>query len=269
LTGTSLLARRDHLAAADDTYRRAWCAQPKPLKRGSVTVLFVDIESSMELSGAVELADWWLVLDDLFELMCEAVYRHDGWVGSFTGDGIKAVFESRPSRAAEAALWLRDELRRPTNEFRRRHGRELALRMGIATGEAMMGTIGSRYRRYYTASGYTVALAKRMESLARPGRIYLTEHTVAALDHAFDVAYLGPFAVRGAREPVGVCELRAAARSGGRGARVEGVDEPLAPLHVKLAVDAGQVRFDGPAGDEQRLRDLRVTQSLRRHARHA
>jgi class 3 adenylate cyclase len=181
--------------------------------RKVVTVLFVDVKGSMDLSSAIELEEWWSVIDGLFELMCESVYRFGGWVASFTGDGIKAIFEGhRPPdnharRACDAALWLRDAICAPAADLQNEHGLDLSVRVGINSGEVLTGTIGDRYGRYFTANGYPVALAKRMEALALPGRIYLSEHTAALVAGAVQLRDLGEFEVKGAQRPVGVFEL--------------------------------------------------------------
>jgi adenylate cyclase len=76
-------------------------------------------------------------------------------------------------------------------ELRRKRQLELSVRIGLNSGEVLTGTIGNRYSRYYTAGGYAVALAKRMETLARPGGIYLTEHTAALIDRVLSDTLAG------------------------------------------------------------------------------
>jgi class 3 adenylate cyclase len=187
----------------------------KDTDRKLATVMFIDVRNSMALSGQMELEDWWSVTAGLFTLMCDGVDHFGGWVGNFTGDGVNAVFEAtgeldHHARAAcLAALWLRDAIRTPAAELRRTHGLELSVRIGINSGEVLTGTIGHRHTRLHTANGYAVALAKRIEGIARPGRIYLTEHTAALVAQAFDLHDLGAVQVKGARAPVGVFELAA------------------------------------------------------------
>jgi class 3 adenylate cyclase len=181
--------------------------------RKLATVMFVDVEGSMDLSREVDLEPWWSVIGELFELMCESVYRFGGWVANFTGDGVEAVFEATDAtddharQGCDAALWLRDAIRAPAAELSSEHGLELSVRVGINSGDVLTGTIGSRYKRYHTANGYAVALAKRMEALALPGQIYLTARTAALVADAFRLRELGAFDVKGADKPVEVCEL--------------------------------------------------------------
>lgn len=149
----------------------------------------------------------------LFELMSEAVQRCGGWVGAFTGDGIHAVFEAHGGaeehahRACQAALSIRDAMQEPAAALRRERRLDLAVRIGINSGEVVTGTVGGRCSRYYTACGYTVGLAKRMETLATPDRIYLTEHSAALIGDTLQLHELGVFEVKGAPGPVGVYEL--------------------------------------------------------------
>lgn len=181
-------------------------------ERKLVSILFIDIKGSMDLISAIELEVWWSVIDNLFELMCESVYRFGGWVASFTGDGIKAVFETHASighaqHACDAALWLRDTIRAPAADLRTEHGVELSLRVGINSGEVLTGVIGNRYKRQYTADGYAVGLAKRIETLAQPGSIYLSESTAALVASNFQLRDLGRFEVKGAAALLRVFEL--------------------------------------------------------------
>ena len=182
-------------------------------ERKFATVLFIDIRGSMDLSGSREPEEWWSTIDELFELMCEGVYRFGGWVAGFTGDGISAIFESSPAsqdhakQACDAALWLREAIDALALQLRQVWGFELGVRLGINSGDIVVGTIGDRYRRYHTAAGYSVALAQRMEAIAEVGHIYLTEATVRLVERHVVVRALGALAVKGARTPVEVFEL--------------------------------------------------------------
>jgi class 3 adenylate cyclase len=182
-------------------------------ERKVVTVVFIDIRNSMPLSREIELEAWWSVSTGLFTLMCEGAERFGGWVGEFTGDGANAVFEPVVSgnhharRACLAALWLRDAVRAVAAQLRSEHQLEFSVRIGIHSGEVLAGTVGHRDRRFYTVNGYVVSLAKRIEGLARPNRIYLTASTVEFLTEGFQLHDLGAAEVRGAEAPVRVFEL--------------------------------------------------------------
>lgn len=182
-------------------------------ERKLVTILFADVMGSMALSRSIEPEEWWLVIAHLFEDMCEGVSRFGGRLGSFTGDGVMAVFEGhgRPEddahSACEAALWLRDAMHRLADALQRERGLDLSVRIGVNSGEVLAGTIGHNDSRLYTVSGYAVALAKRIEALTQPGHVCVSEHTAQYVARANCLRDRGLFHVKGAPAKVRVFEL--------------------------------------------------------------
>jgi len=188
-------------------------------ERKQVTVLFADVSGSMDLAEQTDAEAWRTIMDGFFAVLCEGVHRFEGTVVQFTGDGIMALFgaplahEDHASRAAWAALHLRGELSHYAARLRREQGLNFSTRIGLNSGEVIVGSIGDDLKVDYTAIGHTVGLAQRMESLAEPGSTYVTEHTAALLEGLFEMRDLGPFAVKGVRDPVGVSELIGAGRA--------------------------------------------------------
>jgi adenylate cyclase len=182
-------------------------------ERKLVTILSADVEGSMALCRSIELEEWWLVIAELFEAMCEGVSLFGGWVMAFTGDGVMALFEGsigsegHPRRACEAALWLRDMVQRRREELQSRRGIDLSVRIGINSGEVLTGVMGRRHGRTFTANGYAIALAKRVETLATPGCVWVSEHTAQLLADGANLCDRGLFAVKGASSKVRVFEL--------------------------------------------------------------
>jgi class 3 adenylate cyclase len=182
-------------------------------ERKLATILSVDMKGSMALSRSIELEEWWLVIAELFEDMCEGVSLFGGWVMTFTGDGVMALFEGRvrseahPRRACLAALWLRDMVQRRHEELQRQRGLELSVRIGINSGEVLTGVMGRRHGRTFTANGYAIALAKRVETLATPGRVCLSEHTAQLVTDSASLCDRGLFDVKGASSKVRMFEL--------------------------------------------------------------
>jgi class 3 adenylate cyclase len=140
-----------------------------------VTVLFADVKGSMELAEQVDAEEWHKILDGFFKVLTDGVHRFEGVVNQYTGDGIMALFgapiahEDHTRRACYAALYLRDEPRRYADDLRRRVGLNFAVRMGVNSGEVVVGTIGDDLRMDYTAQGHTVGLA-RANGAARRAR---------------------------------------------------------------------------------------------------
>jgi len=182
-------------------------------ERKQVTVLFVDVKGSMELAEELDPEEWHRILDRFFQILSDGVHRFEGSVNQYTGDGIMALFgapiahEDHAQRACYAALHLRDELRRYAEELRLSQGLNFSVRMGLNSGDVVVGKIGDDLRMDYTAQGHTVGLAARMEQVAEAGRIYLTGSTASLVGGFFRLRDLGATRVKGVDGGVRVHEL--------------------------------------------------------------
>ncbi len=176
-------------------------------ERKQVTVMFADMKGSMELSEQLDPEEWHRILERFFEILTEGVHRFEGTVNQYTGDGIMGLFgapiahEDHPLRACYAALHLREETLRHATEVKREYGLSSSARMGIHSGEVVVGKIGDDLRMDYTAQGHTVGLAQRMESLASPDTLYLTGSAAGLVTGYFELEDLGEFNVKGVSEP--------------------------------------------------------------------
>ena len=185
-------------------------------ERKQVTVLFADVKGSMELAGEIDPEAWHAILDRFFHVLADGIHRFEGTVNQYTGDGVMALFgapiahEDHAQRACYAALQLREDLRTYAREVKREHGLNFSTRMGINSGEVVVGKIGDDLRMDYTAQGPSVGLAARMEELASPDTVYLTGNTAALVSGYFDLDDLGPFPIKGVSEPVNVFQLEGA-----------------------------------------------------------
>ena len=182
-------------------------------ERKQVTVLFADVTRSMELAEELDPETWHEILDGLFQLLADGMHRFEGTVNQYTGDGVMALFgaplahEDHAQRACYAALHLRGEIDRYATEVKRAHSVGLSVRMGLNSGDVVVGRIGDDLRMDYTAQGHTVGLAQRMETLASPGEYYLGPATAELASGYFDLENLGSFSVKNASEPVVVHRL--------------------------------------------------------------
>jgi class 3 adenylate cyclase/tetratricopeptide (TPR) repeat protein len=182
-------------------------------ERKQVTVLFADVKGSMELAEQVDPEVFHQVMERFAALLAEGVHRFEGTVTQFTGDGVMALFgapiahEDHAQRACYAALHLGDELRRYATELRFQRGLNFAVRMGINSGEVVVGKIGDDLRMDYTAQGHVVGLAARMEQIAEPGTVYVSERTARLVTGFFRLADLGALTVKGVSERLRVFEL--------------------------------------------------------------
>jgi class 3 adenylate cyclase/tetratricopeptide (TPR) repeat protein len=182
-------------------------------ERKRVTVLFADVKGSMQLAEQMDAEEWSQIMRRFFALLSAGVERFEGFVDKFTGDGIMALFgapiahEDHARRACLAALHLRDELREYANELRLSRGLDFSVRMGINSGEVVVGEIGDDLRMEYTAQGHTVGLAQRMEQLAAAQSIYVSESTAGAAAGYVALRDLGAATIKGVSEPLQVFEL--------------------------------------------------------------
>src|SRR5215471_9268893 len=153
-------------------------------ERKTVTALFADIKGSMELMEDLDPEDARAIVDPALKLMMDAVHRYGGFVVQSTGDGIFALFgapiahEDHPQRALYAAIRMQDEMRRYSDHVRLRHGAPLSMRIGINTGAVVLRSIRTDdLQTDYVPVGHSTNLAARMEQMATPGSILVTEST--------------------------------------------------------------------------------------------
>ena len=177
-----------------------------------VTVLFADVVHSMEIAAAVGAERLREIMTDLVNRAAVVVQRYGGTVGSFTGDGIMAVFgapmalEDHAFRACLAALGIQEEAKRLASDVRERDGVELQLRIGLNSGQVIAGEIGSGPFGY-TAVGEQVGMAQRMESVAPPGGVMLSASTARLVDGAAALGEPELVQIKGADKPVAAQRL--------------------------------------------------------------
>jgi class 3 adenylate cyclase len=177
-------------------------------ERKEVTVLFVDVQGSTALAGALDPEEFHAVMDGAFQIMLDAVHRWEGTVNQFTGDGIMALFgapiahEDHARRACHAALEIQRGFGEYAARLRREKGFGIQVRLGLNSGPVVVGAIGDDLRMDYTAQGLTTNLAARMQQAADPGSILMAPPTARLVEGYFRVSALGALHVRGATEPV-------------------------------------------------------------------
>jgi class 3 adenylate cyclase/tetratricopeptide (TPR) repeat protein len=232
-------------------------------ERKQVTVLFADVIGSMELAEQSDPEEWRRIMDRFFSILCQGVHRFEGTVDKFTGDGIMALFgapiahEDHARRACYAALHLQRELAAYAAQLRAQ-GFSFSVRMGLNSGEVVVGAIGEDLAMEYTAIGHTVGLAQRMEQLAEPGKAYLTQHTASLVEGYLALTDLGEVTIKGATAPLRVHELTGVGAARGRidvqrrrgFSRFVGREQELATLESALELAlAGQGQVIGVVGE--------------------
>jgi adenylate cyclase len=185
-----------------------------------VSVLFADISGFTTVSEKMSPSAVALLLNDYLSRMTDVIFKHEGTLDKYMGDGIMAVFGApldmpdHAVRAIKAALEMQDRLAEWNAE--RREGPELRVRMGINSGKAVAGEIGSVSKMEYTVLGDTVNTASRLESgVATPGTVVVGERTREIAGDAFEFQPLGSFSLKGKEMQVEAFEVRARLGGGG------------------------------------------------------
>jgi class 3 adenylate cyclase len=177
-----------------------------------VTVLFADVVHSMDIAAAVGAERLREIMTDLVNRAAVVVQRYGGTVGSFTGDGVMAVFgapmalEDHAVRACLAGLAIQEEGKQLAVEVQDRDGVELQLRVGLNSGQVIAGEIGSGSFGY-TTIGEQVGMVQRMESVAPPGGVMLSQSTARLVEHASVLGEPNKARIKGAEEPVAAQRL--------------------------------------------------------------
>jgi adenylate cyclase len=197
------------------------CGAPAPTRGEQaefkqVTVLFADVVGSMAIASAVGAERLREMMTDVFARAATITRRYGGTLNQFTGDGIMALFgapaalEDHAFRACLAALDIQEQMAQLAAEVQRRDGVDLQLRVGLNSGRVIAGEVGSGPTGY-TAVGEQVALAQRMESVAPPGGVMLSESTARLVEHATVLQAPEWVSVKGAAQPLPARRLLGAA----------------------------------------------------------
>ena len=206
-------------------------------ERKTITALFADLKGSTALIEGLDPEDARAIIDPALQLMMDAVHRYDGYVAQALGDGIFALFgapiahEDHPQRALYAALRMQEEMRQHSDQSRLKGGIPLQMRVGINTGEVVVRSIRKDdLHTDYVPVGHSTNLAARMEQMANPGSIVISEYTRKLTEGYFDLKALGAAEIKGVEEPLNIYEVIGAG-----------------PLRTRLQVSArrGLTRFVG------------------------
>ncbi|ODQ95629.1 ATP-binding protein [Mycolicibacterium holsaticum] len=181
--------------------------QPHIAEYKQVTVLFADVVRSMDIAAVLGPERLREVMTELVLRATAVIRRYDGTVNQFTGDGIMALFgapralEDHARRACLAALDVQEEVRTLAAETARRDGISLQLRVGLNSGMVVAGDIGPEALAY-TAVGEHVGMAQRMESVAPPGGVMLSESTARLVESDTLLSDPQPVRIKGSTAPV-------------------------------------------------------------------
>jgi class 3 adenylate cyclase len=168
-----------------------------------VTVFFSDIRGFTEKTERLGAEQIVYILNRYFTAMTEVVLQYDGMLDKFSGDEMMVVFgaplvhNDDPFRAVEMGLTMQERLKNLNEEFSREGIESIGIGIGINTGKAIAGNIGSEKRLNYSVIGDDVNLASRLVSQAKAGEIIISEETHEIVKQKFVCEALGEVQVKG------------------------------------------------------------------------
>ncbi len=175
--------------------------------RREISVVFCDLRGFTTFSETAEPEESLAVLRDYHQAVGAAVFRHEGTLEHFAGDGVMVWFndpvaqEDHALRAVRMALTVRTRMAELFETWKKR-GHALGFGAGIAMGHATLGRIGFEGRYDYGAVGNVTNLAQRLSAEAKPGQILVSQRVFSAVEEAVDSESLGEMALKGYSRPV-------------------------------------------------------------------
>lgn len=184
-------------------------------ERRKITVLFSDIRHFTELSEELPPEQVVSLLNEYFGAMLDVIFHYSGTLDKFLGDGIMVEFGAplddpfQEKHAVMAAVAMQKELAKLNAKWKEEGKPVIEVGIGIHTGLAIVGNIGSEKRVDYTAIGDTVNVAARLEQttkiLKKP--ILISEATYRAIESVFKATPLGPITLSGRKETITVYSI--------------------------------------------------------------
>ncbi len=218
---------------SDSSNRHGFQGDPPHEARKLVTVLFCDLEGSTQLGELLDIESLRALLLEYFDSMAAVVDEWGGSVEKYIGDAVLAVFgvptthEDDAVRALRAGLDMHDRLAEINPSLKDRYGIELSMRIGVNTGEVLAATDADA-----VVGGDLFNVAARLEGVAEPGTVVVTERTHHATESSFEFASLGKFALKGKSEPQAVWRVLA---------RHLGVERPFETEMVGRVAELGML----------------------------
>jgi adenylate cyclase len=201
-----------------------------PLKshRRDVTVVFADLRGFTAFAEGAEPEEVMAVLRAYHAALGELITIHEGTLERFVGDGVLVVFNDplpqadHTERALRLALAMRERVARLAEGWRRQ-GHELGFGVGVARGEATLGSVGFERRLEYSVIGSVPNLASRLCDAAQAGQILISERVHAAAADRIEARCVGKLTLKGFRRPVPAYELLGLRTGERRAARADAV----------------------------------------------
>lgn len=178
-----------------------------------VSILFSDIRRFTTLAEALPAASVVQLLNDYFTEMIEVVGRHEGMVDKLMGDSVMALFGAPiplgddPLRAVRCAVEMQDAVEIFNRKRRDKGLPPVEMGIGINTGPVVAGNIGSSMRMEYTVIGDNVNVAARLQAVAKPGEVLVSEATFERVRDHVRATPMEPMTLKGKSRPVAIYRI--------------------------------------------------------------
>ena len=183
-------------------------------ERRQLTVLFCDLVDSTVLASQLDPEEWREVVRAYQSTCAAVIQRYDGHIAQYLGDGLLVYFgyprahEDDAQRAVRAGLGMVEALRQLNTRLARERGVSLAVRLGIHTGQVVVGEIGGGAKQEQLALGETPNLAARLQGIAAPNTLVISAATSQLLGGFFACQSLGTQLLKGFAQPLEVYQVR-------------------------------------------------------------
>jgi adenylate cyclase len=175
-----------------------------------ITLLFADVRGFTTMAEQMKPREAVEVLNEFFDRMTKVIFEHDGTLDKYLGDGLMALFGApfALQNDAEAAVRAAVNMQKSLAELNKTSGRApISIGIGIHTGEAVVGFLGTERRMDYTAIGDTVNVASRLTSQAGPDQIVISAATYTQLCREIPCSQLVAMKLKGRAAPIDVHEV--------------------------------------------------------------
>ncbi len=180
--------------------------------RQEITVVFCDLRNFTEFSSVAEPEEAMLVLQEYYKAIGSLIQRFEATIEHFAGDGLMAFFNDPlpcpdpEARAVRMAIMMQQDVGRLIEAWSKR-GIKLGFGVGISSGYATLGHIGSEEQFHYAAIGSVANLASRLCDEARSGQILISEVVYAKVEEVAEVEPIGELTLKGFPKPVPVLQV--------------------------------------------------------------
>jgi predicted ATPase/class 3 adenylate cyclase len=202
-------------------------------QRRQVTVVFVDLSGYTHISEKIDSEELYELVQKCTKMFANDVYKYDGIVDKFTGDGLMALFgapiahENNAELAIRAALDMQTDLEIISADLEKRVGSEIKAHIGLHSGSVVVGSIGSNMMMNYTAIGDVVNLASRIETAAGSGTILVSDVVYRQVRTLFDFEALPPLELKGIGHSIQAYRVSGARTKPGSVRGIEGLYAPM------------------------------------------